>query len=271
MINLNGTIIQNPDAFTTNRSFLYADALFDTLLFQNGKIIFAEAHYFRLLSSMRQLRMEIPPFFTQDFWETEIHKTIQINTWVKARVRTTIYRDSIGLYKPDSNTIGFVIQVSPIHESETENYKLGIYKDNFLNTNSLDNLKTTSRLINVLASIYVAENHLDNCVLLNHKKQVACAMNSNLFMVNGNTIKTPALTEGCINGITRQKLIQILSKSADFQLIETEILPFELQNSDEIFLTNSIMGIQSITEFKKKTFSNTIGNILQKELDKLSN
>jgi branched-chain amino acid aminotransferase len=270
MINVNGIIQKNQNfSFITNRSFLYGDALFDTLIYRNTNLVFIEAHYFRLLASMRQLRMEIPSFFTQDYWEEEILKTLKANNLSDARVRTTIYRDSKGLYTPNTNSIQFIIQTNVSDYQMKHDYTLGIYRDDFLNTNSLDNLKTTNRIQNVLASIYAKENNFDTCSLLNHRKQVAETIHANIFMIFGNQIKTPALTEGCINGIIRNKVIDLVNKISDLQLIECEITAFELQQADEVFITNSVIGIQSIKQYKKKTYNNEVTKLLKEEFDRL--
>lgn len=267
MINYNGNIQEDQNfSITNNRAFLYGDALFDTLLVKENKLIFLEAHYFRLLASMRQLRMEIPINFTQEYWQKEINKLLEITQLTTARVRTTIFRDSIGLYTPNSNKIGFIIQVDRLNYQTKDEYILGVYKDNYVNTNKLDNLKTTNRLQNVLASIYMKENELDSCLILNHNKQITEAIYANIFVIFGNQIKTPPLSEGCIDGIIRKKIIEIINLIPDIQLIETTITPFELQQASEVFLTNSILGIQPVTQYKKKFFTKNIGNFLAEKL-----
>ena len=119
-------------------------------------------------------------------------------------------------------------------------------------------------MLNTLASVFASENDLDNAILLNEKKGVVEATNGNIFIVKGNTIKTPALTEGCIKGITRGKIIEIITKNVDFEVEETSISPFEIQKADEVFITNAITGIQIVTNYRKKVFSRVVG-------DKLSN
>ena len=268
MINFNGELV-SPNAFaTSNRAFLYADALFDTLLYKNESLIFIEDHYFRLLAGMRQLRMEIPGFFTQEFWENEIFKTIKDSHLKTARIRTTIFRNSLGYYFPESNEIQFVIQVNSVESKIKNPYTIGIYKDNLLNTNNIDNIKTTNKLIHVLASIYANENNFDNCLLMNHKKQIVSAINANIFLVSKTNIYSPALSEGCVNGITRKKMIELIRKSDDFQLIESAISAYDLPNADEIFLTNSIIGIQSVSNYKKTSYSNEVAAIFRVELEK---
>ena len=88
-------------------------------------------------------------------------------------------------------------------------------------------------------------------------------------MVKGNILKTPAITEGCIKGITRKKIIELVSKSEDYLIEETEISPFDLQKADEIFITNVIVGIQPITQYKKATFKTKVSKELALVLSKL--
>ena len=80
MINFNGKLIENITFISSdNRGYKYGDALFETLKVVHGKILFWEDHYFRLMSSMRIMRMEIPMNFTMEFLEQEILKTINVN------------------------------------------------------------------------------------------------------------------------------------------------------------------------------------------------
>ena len=77
MINFNGSLLEEHTILSTqNRGYAYGDALFETIRAINGKVIFWEDHYLRLMSSMRILRMEIPMNFTMEFIEEQIVKTI---------------------------------------------------------------------------------------------------------------------------------------------------------------------------------------------------
>lgn len=134
----------------------------------------------------------------------------------------------------------------------------------------LSTLKSNNRIINVLGSIYANENGYDNCLLLNNAKQVVEALNGNLFLVKGSVIKTPPLKDGCLNGITRKKLIASLEKLENYTLEEASISPFELQKADELFVTNAITGIQSITKYRKKEFGNEVAKDLLGKLNALA-
>lgn len=271
MINFNGTMLDKSKAIlhSGNRAFNYGDALFETIKIADSKIYFLEDHYFRLMASMRMLRMEIPLNFTMEFFERELLKTAEQNNLENARVRFTVFRKDGGLYNPTSNQIAYLIEASPLINSVKETYSVDIFKDYYLNSDILSTIKTTNKITNVLASIYASENGFDNCILVNERKYIVEAINGNIFMVKGNTIKTPPITEGCIKGIIRKKILEIVSKSDDYTIEEVEISPFELQKADEVFITNAIVGIQPITQYKKYSFSTKVSKELALALSKL--
>lgn len=261
MLNLNGQLLLENEfnLNSNNRAFKYGDAIFETINILNGKIIFWEDHYFRLMASMRMLRMEIPMNFTLEFLEEQILKTIASKSSPKLRVRLTVYRKDGGLYSPITNAVNFLIEASENTSQIKKEYKIDLYKDFYNYSGLLSTIKTTNRILNTLASIYMDENELDNCVLLNENKGVVEVTNANIFIVNGNEIKTPALEEGCIKGIARKKVIEMLKKHEHFTIKETNISPFEIQKANEVFITNSIVGVQPVTNYKKKKFMTQIG------------
>ena len=95
--------------------------------------------------------------------------------------------------------------------------------------------------------------------LNNNKNQITEGATSNIFVVVENKIYTPKLSCGLLNGIVRQYII------SNYDVIESEIDLEFLNNTDEIFLTNSLFGIMSVSNLEKKIFkSQKLGkNILQ--------
>ena len=272
MINFNSQLIpKNQLVFgSQNRAFKYGDGVFETLKIVNSNIVFFEDHYFRLMASMRMLRMEIPENFTLEYLESEIFKTVSANDLDEsARVRLTVFRKDGGLYNPISNEVAYIIEVSEFVENRKQEYKVELYKDFYVYSGLLSTLKTTNRILNVVASIYASENEYDNCLFLNEKKQLVEALHGNIFLVFDNKIITPTIKEGCIKGIIRKKIIDILQKNNGFTIEEREILPFELQKADELFITNSIIDIQPVTNYRKKTYKTEVSleilELLQKE------
>jgi branched-chain amino acid aminotransferase len=133
-----------------------------------------------------------------------------------------------------------------------------LYKDFYISKQLLSTLKTTNKIINVIASIYADENGLDNCLLLNESKNVAEALQGNIFMVLNGKLITPPLNEGCLNGVMRMQILKLASKMVNLEVEELEISPFDLQKAEELFVSNVIKGIQPITKYRKKEFENTL-------------
>ena len=265
MINSNGNLVPSSDAGLSffNRGFYYGDALFETVKAVGDKLLFWEDHYFRLMASMRLLRMEIPMAFTPEYFVDQCMQLIQAQeqfspSW---RLRLTVYRDSNGRYTPDHNRVAFVIGCEPLHQDrfldEVVKYRVDLYKDHYVQAAMLPNLKTNNKILNVLGSIFAKENDLDNCILVNDNKEVVEALQSNLFLLFGQEIHTPPLTSGCLDGIIRKQIIR-MAKDLDLILKETAINPFDLQKADELWLSNSIQGIRAVTNYRRKTYQSQI-------------
>ena len=272
MINFNGDSSTAENILTQNRAFLYGDAVFETLKIVQGKVLFLEDHYFRLMASMRILRMEIPMNFTMEYFEEQLLSVVKSNGFEDAtRARITIYRNDGGYYLPTTNTISFLIHTSSLDNQayvwEEKTCEVDLYKDFYISKQLISTLKTTNKVIHVTASIYADENGFDNCILLNDSKNVVEVLQGNLFMLQGNKLITPPVAEGCINGIMRKQVLALAKKVEGLEVVEEVISPFDLQKADELFFTNVIKGIQSITKYRKKEFATTMANLLVQKLN----
>ncbi|MDT0554535.1 aminotransferase class IV [Patiriisocius hiemis] len=275
MINNNGTLQEHSEKALShsNRGLAYGDALFETIRYSGGKLFFWEDHYFRLMASMRIMRMEIPMNFTMEFLEEEIVKTIKASSQENntVRVKMIVWRTAEGKYTPTTNDISYLISTEILETSfytlDENFYEVELFKDFYINAGLLSTIKSNNKLINVLGSIYAKENDYNNCLLLNEKKQVVEALNGNLFLVNGYKIKTPPLTDGCLNGVMRKQLIAIIGQLPDYILEETSISPFELQKADELFITNVITGLQPISKYRKKEYETKVATELLSKIN----
>ena len=272
MINLNGDSIVQENVLTQNRAFLYGDAVFETVKIVKGKILFLEDHYFRLMASMRILRMEIPMDFTMEFFEDQVLSTASNNGFEQsARARITVYRNDGGYYLQTTNTISYLIHTSPLENQffvfENKECEVDLYKDFYISKQLISSLKTTNKVIHVTASIYADENGYNNCIMLNDSKNVVEVLQGNLFMLQGNKLITPPISEGCINGIMRKQVLALAKKIEGLEVVEDVISPFDLQKADELFYTNVIKGIQSITKYRKKEYTNEIAKELVEQLN----
>jgi branched-chain amino acid aminotransferase len=275
MINFNGTIVsQDTNILTQNRAFLYGDGVFETVKILNSKILFLEDHYFRLMSSMRVVRMEIPMNFTMEYLEEQILSLVRTSGLSQSsRARITVYRNQGGYYLPQDNTVSYLIHAVALEKTlysfEKKEYEVDLYKDFYITKQLLSSIKTTNKIINITASIFANENGLDNCLLLNDSKNVVEALQGNLFMLMGNKLITPPVSEGCLNGVMRKQILSLVKKLDTLELIEDVISPFDLQKADELFITNVIKGIQPVTKYRKKEFTTNISTQLLEKLNEM--
>ncbi len=274
MVNFNGNIEEQESLLTHNRAFLYGDAVFETLKIVQGKVLFLEDHYFRLMASMRILRMEIPMNFTMEYFEEQLLSVVLKNGFSdSARARITVYRNDGGYYLPTTNTISFLVHTSPLKNQsyvwDGKTCEVDLYKDFYVSKQLISSLKTTNKILHVTASIYANENGLDNCILLNDAKNVVEVLQGNLFMVLGNKLVTSPTSEGCINGVMRKQVLSLARKIEGLEVVEEVISPFDLQKADELFFTNVIRGVQPITKYRKKEFVTSIANQLLDALNEL--
>lgn len=277
MINFNGVLTDKSDFITpSNRALLYGDAVFETFKVVDNKILFLEDHYFRLMSSMRILRMKIPMNFTLEYLEEQIISlTLKLNIANNARVRMTVFRKDGGLYAPETNEVSFIItakeNLSREYLLKKENYEVELFKDFHVSKHLISSLKTTNKIIQVVASVFAKENGFDDCILINDEKNVVETISGNIFMVLDNQIITPPVSDGSLNGIMRKQVINELKSSTDFNVIENSISPFDLQKADELFLTNVITGIQPITKYRKKSYTTEVSEMLLREINLKNN
>jgi branched-chain amino acid aminotransferase len=275
MINFNGTIVsQDSNILTQNRAFLYGDAVFETVKIVNSKILFLEDHYFRLMASMRVVRMEIPMDFTMEYLEEQILSLATNNSLSNSsRARITVFRNDGGYYLPQINTVSFLIHTIGIEDVlysfNQEKYEVDLFKDFYVTKQLLSSIKTTNKILNITASIFASENGYDNCLLVNDSKNVVEAIQGNLFMLTGNKLITPPVSEGCLNGVMRKQVLEFAKKMDNLEVVEEAISPFDLQKADELFITNVIKGIQPITKYRKKEFDIVLAKVLLEKLNEV--
>jgi branched-chain amino acid aminotransferase len=273
MVNNNGYLIEDTSIIENgNRAFLFGDGVFETLRIRKSSILFLEDHYFRLMATMRIVRMEIPENFTLEYLQEQLLKTVKANHCTEsARVRITVYRNQGGYYLPKTNAVGFLIQVAPLPSSDylfsSSTYEVDLYKDFHVSKHLLSTLKTTNKMLYITGSIFAAENGLQNCLLLNEDKNVVEALQGNIFMLIDNILVTPPISDGCLNGIMRKKILEIARSMDSLEVSEKSISPFDLQKADELFITNVIQGIQPITKYRKKEFSTSLSEKLFERLN----
>lgn len=243
----------------SNRAFKYGDSLFETIRYSNKNILFLSEHLLRLKLSMPILKMKIPQHFSFDYFLNKISDVIYANNLQdkSARIRLTVFRTSSGNYYPESNEVDYLIETeelsNPLYLMPSNGLVVDIFKDIFKPINRLSNLKTGNALIYVLAAVNKDFLRLDDCLIINEKGNVCEATSSNIFAVKNNMLLTPPLSEGCVTGIMRKQILKI-AEHEKMLAFEKPFTLHTLLDADEVFITNTIQGVQWIRQFQSKIY-----------------
>lgn len=273
-INFNGEIVASDSKLLSvaNRSFRYGDGLFESMRMLKGQLKFADLHADRLQRGMKALKID--GYSAMDAWFLK-DKAEQLSIRNKAkhgRLRLTVYRDSEGLYTPSQNKSGYCLELQPADEPRYFLNEKGLIVDIFTDlpkpSNYLSNIKTCNSLIYVMAGLYKAQNNLDEVFLLNQNGFLCEAGSSNIFVWYQNHLYTPALSEGCVEGVMRQVIINIALKN-NIPVTEAQINPEILYEADEVFLTNASRGIQCVMGYGIRRYFSKISKMLMDELNKM--
>ena len=265
MIVLNGSVytdMNSAPASDLQAILKAANPFQESVRVEAGKIIFWEAHYFRMMASMRILRMGIPMTYTMEYLEEQVLLLLQESDLLKKAVQIHFSFFSTGSI---SRSIPIVPSSFLIHAEacktmlgvQTSDHSIDLYKDHWVVKGLYGTLEQSNDRLRKLASVYAFENDFEDCVLLNEDKQITETITGAIFVVKGNQIKTPPLTSGCRSSVYRQVVIDLLVKQDGLDLVEDVVSPFELQKADELFVVSLSNGIQSVKQYRKKVFVST--------------
>jgi branched-chain amino acid aminotransferase len=245
-----------------NRGLRYGDGLFETLKYTKGQIILANEHFARLWKGMQVLQLQVPKHFTPEKLQEEILALIKKNGHEKmARVRLTVFRGDGGLYDAVNHIPHYIIETWALPDENGEwnsnGLVLGIYEMAYKNCDILSNIKHNNYLPYVLAALEAKKEKWNDAIVLNHKGHLCDTTIANIFLIKDEVIYTPALTEGCVSGIMRKHILLELKKM-NYIIREGTLTRANLQEADEVFLTNSIYNIRWVQRMNEKKYSNTI-------------
>lgn len=243
----------------SNRSYRYGDGLFETMKVKDGAILLAAFHMERLFDGMSLLKMDVPALVTKDKLKDVILELCKQNKCeALARVRLSVSRGNGGLYDEDRK-LQYLVECWPlpstVNQLNENGLVIDIFPDVAKSTDIFSNLKSANFLVYSMAAVYAKENKLNDSLVLNAHGRIADSTIANLFLMKGDTIFTPALSEGCVNGVMRKYLLASLAAS-NYQVEETIVSAEDLLAADEVFLSNAINGIRWVQRFRDKIYSN---------------
>jgi branched-chain amino acid aminotransferase len=229
----------------TERGFVFADGLFETMRAFGGVIFRLPAHLDRLAAAAERLQLVCPERLPNLIAEMVAELSA---AGADAAIRLTVTRGTVpGLGPPaDTRSVTVVLLAQAVPHFAPAIYRTGLTvhiasgrRNEFAMTAGM---KTLSYTDSVMALLEARAHGADEALLLDTQGHVSEGAASNVFVVGGGGIATPPLTCGVLPGITRRVVLELLAEHG-MPAIERPIEASELAAADEIFFTSSLRGV----------------------------
>ena len=234
----------------SDRGLLLGDGVFDTVVARHGRLFRLEDHIDRLFRSMAAISLS-PPVSRAELRELTA-RAVQANGLREAYVKWVVTRGANGtpLMDPDGCKADFIILVRPYTRRHGPNSRTGLrLKTTALRRPSGQVLSPQVKSLNylnlVLAKIEAKAAEADEALLLDLRGRVCEAPGSNVFVLSGGTLMTPA--HDVLEGVTRASVIDIAARDG----VPVGICDIELYHAyvaEEVFLTSTAIGIVPVVE-----------------------
>lgn len=219
--------------------------VFETMRVEDGQLWFWDRHLTRLRQGLKVLNIRLT-YTTKDL-EAVIHKVLVFNQLKNARLRLMVYQKN--------KTSGLAVLALPRKVFSSQEYTLGY------NVTTASCQSRPARYACVKSLDYARYREVyhqavrqgfQETLLVDPKGHVFEASRSNVFFVKNGIVHTPALTLGCLDGVTRRLVLEC---AREHKIAVKTVKPKvqDIINSDEVFLTNAILGIMPVTRIDSKT------------------
>ena len=254
---INDCIIPEEKAYIhiKDRGFMLGDGIFETCKVQNGHIEFFREHYNRLLDSANALF--IPFHYKFDELKKICHELIEANDLMNktSAMRITLTRGIglRGINLPEKPSPTLCISVTN-YIAQNDHYPRAFITSIKRNPFSvMTKHKTLNYIEPILARHEAQSEGFDEGIMLNTDGFITECSIANIFFVKNNIVTTPCVDSGILPGIMRNHIIRLCRKN-NIPVFEKKINSDEALNSDEIFQTNSLIGIQPLSSINHRIF-----------------
>lgn len=237
-----------------NRSYKWGDGVFETAKVFRGRLLLESLHFERLSVSLGLLGMEAGKAFTQENLVAQVLELCRRNDCSDlARIRLAVYRQ-------EDNTVGYSIEAVPLEEQmnrwQEDGLEIVLYPFARKSMDAFANLKSANFLPYVLAQRYAVERGADDAIVLNAQNFLCDSSRANIFLLRGNNLYTPALHQGCVNGVMRRVVLEEC-KRMGYRVFQDEVEESHLLTAHEVFLTNAIQIIRWVRQYKSTHYDCT--------------
>ena len=255
---------KDADVHVLTHGLHYGSCVFEGERSYAGEIFKLREHTDRLLKSAEALDFEIP--FTAEEIDSACDEVCRINSIVDGYIRPVSWRGSemMGV-SAQSNTIHLAIAAwawpsyfSPEARMKGIRLKMSKWRRPDPVTAPVHAKAAGLYMICTLSKHEAEAEGYDDALMLDWRGQVAEATGANIFMVLGDGKLHTPIPDCFLNGITRRTVID-LAKARGIEIIERVIMPDELANATEVFLTGTAAEVTPVGEIDQHKF--TVGEI----------
>jgi 4-amino-4-deoxychorismate lyase len=264
-IYVNGDIVKKEDAVISpfDHGYMYGLGLFETFRIYNGHPFLLDDHLERLNAGLRELLIDKQ--FTRPEVMAVLEQLLKVNKLTNAYVRWNVSAgiDELGLNTQTYENPTVICYMKPIEGAAATIEKEAVILNIRRNTpEGKYRLKSHHYLNCILGKREIGNDPRIEGIFLTKDDYVAEGIVSNIFWVKNETVYTPSLYTGILNGVTRQ-FVMTLAKKAGFEVVEGLFTKMDLLSSDEVFVTNSIQEIVPIRQIHDVRFPGKEGAISQ--------
>lgn len=262
MIYIDGTYYNKENAVIPvfDHGLLYGDGVFEGIRIYNGQVFRLIEHLERLLDSCKAIALD--PQMSIDQLQKAVLESVEKNHKLDGYIRLIVTRGDgpLGIDPTTCKKARVIIIVGDISLYPQEYYTKGIkictstYRR--IPADCFDvRIKSLNYLNNVLAKIEARQNGCLESVMLNTDGHVAECTGDNIFIVKNKILLTPASTEGSLEGITRNTILEIALKE-NLRTVETVLTRYDLYTADECFLTGTAAEIIPVINIDGRIIGN---------------
>jgi len=237
-----------------NRNIQFGDGLFETCVVENKKILFWVNHFARLNRGCEQLKISK---VDESVWLSDVKKALSLCSYDRCVVKLILSRgDSLRGYgfKDDIKPVRAVIVSELQKVTFNKSFCLEYCQSGYDSNPKLAGIKHCNRLEQVLARAGLKS---DEGIMLDENHNVISVTQGNIYAIHGNTLITPKLDKCGVEG-TRRDVILDLAKLLGIKVKVDTLSVKELGQANEVFISNSIIGIQSISQIGDISFSENL-------------
>jgi branched-chain amino acid aminotransferase len=211
--------------------------VFSTLRVADGVLFAFERHWERMQRDAAKVHVPFPQDPAQV--KSQLLRLVEANSAWNATLRVVVVRNRGGMFEgPDQerdfDLLAFTKDMNPWGSS----VRLAVKPHGRYAQNEFSGCKILSWSHNLTWYEEALQRGFDEVVLLNERGEVSECTSANIFAALGSQVSTPPLDSGCLPGVTRELLLDVV-RVPGISVVERALAPADLERADQVFITST--------------------------------